>query len=45
MKAHNLSVVNVVDLIISGKDRDVLEILAELNKERSTKRKGQKVAQ
>jgi hypothetical protein len=45
MKTHNLSVLSVVDLIISGRDTEVLEILEELSIKRSTKRKGKQVAQ
>lgn len=42
---NNLSVLNVVDLIISNKDKEVMEILEELTIRRSNKRKGKQAVQ
>ncbi len=45
MEAQNLSVLNVVDLIISGRDKEVELILEELTKRRKgNRRKARKVA-
>ncbi len=43
MEAHNLSVLNVVDLIISGRDKEVELILEELTKRRKNTRRIRKV--
>lgn len=44
MEAQNLSVLNVVDLIISGRDKEVELILEELTKRRNGNKKVRKAA-